>query len=119
MIIPYKRTDIELHFAPYIKNGNTVIQFINAKTQELITNATANINDRWTQEFVALKTDSENQELIDTLIRENVIKDKPVRLYTDLRVPVQVYELTNVAETERQKQYNENQYDRLFLPKGV
>lgn len=122
MKIMYKDTPVNLIFAPYLHNSNTSIQLIDAETNQLIATATTNMEERWSKNYVAIMSSS-NQDIVDALINQNIVEPTPlissatdaIKTDTDAeREKVNQFRLTETGEIERARQYAENEYEKLF-----
>lgn len=112
-VIRYKDWDSEVMFAPYMDNGNTAIQLSDPKTGEHISTSTVNLETVLPQNIVLIKDWSENEGTIEALHEAGVIKPELQMTVPSGFVKAYAYELTDEFEAERQRQYAENDLDKL------
>ncbi len=112
--INYRNQPTTLCFVPYLKNKNTALQLIHTDTFEPIEIVTTNVEWKVQKDVLMIYDTSDNKDLIKTLIRNNVINDKPVATYKVKPIGISAYPLTELAENIRVKQYNSMKYEHIF-----
>lgn len=108
MIIQHKGYECMVRFDKYFNNNNTAILLFGAPgteyEHELITNATVNGELKLEENIVGIKTWSENQGIVKSLVDGNVIKPELVGIEPTGFVVIEHYRLTDEALEELKRQ---------------
>ena len=112
MIIQHKEYKCKVHFQKYQNNNNTAILLYGAPEtdyeHELITIATVNGDITLPKNIVGIKTWSENEGIVQSLVDGNVIKPFLLGGEPTGYVVIEHYKLTEEALKQMDKQQKEN-----------
>src|SRR5690625_4521603 len=98
MIIQHKNYNCRVKFGRYL-NGNVAIQLIGVEgtdyEHELVAMATVNGTEKLPDNIVGVKTWSENEGMVETLVNGNVIDPEFLGLEPTGFVAIEYYKLTD------------------------
>lgn len=111
MIIEHKGYKCAVKFGKYYTNNNTAIQLVGAPGTEyegeVISIASVNGSLTLIEEAVGIKTWSENEGIVESLVKGNVIKPEIVGIEPTGYVHIEYYLLTEEAFNEKNRQLEE------------
>ncbi|MGN8647912.1 hypothetical protein ACTNEO_05155 [Gracilibacillus sp. HCP3S3_G5_1] len=102
MDVNFKGYDCQVVFGQYGGTRNTAIQLVDNMDDSLVATATVNGELENSEEIVGVKNWSENEGMIEALIKANVIEDELLFIEPTGFVAIEYYKLTDAAYQELQ-----------------
>lgn len=103
MELTHKGYECEVVFDLYADNKNVAIILLDKGDDEIVSVASVNVDHKPADNVVGIKTWSENEGIVDSLVKGNVIKDDLLYMEPTGFVAVEYYQLTDEALTEVDK----------------
>lgn len=104
LTVKYKQWDVEVAFDMYM-NGNTAINLVDVEDGGLVATATVNTSaPTFDSDLVGIKDYSENEGMVDFLVKEGIIEEDSVHSVKMGFVSIPFHTLTEKAIVEKEKQ---------------